>query len=254
MLNPLITAVQNSAPLLAPELALDARGVARRFGARWVLRGVNLQVRAGEMVGLLGHNGCGKSTFMRIVATLLKASAGDCFVYGANVKTEGDDVRHHVGFFSHIPGLYDDLSARENLAFAATMLGFPSADIDAALERVGLTHVMHEHVRGFSAGMQRRLSLARLILQRPRLLLLDEPYNNLDVAGISLMNGFIRELNAAGGAAVVVLHDLVPAQGVLDRTVTIRDGRVHTPSTADLRLDGVSPEAITAPAGAAGIS
>ena len=77
----------STAPLSSPELALDARGIARRFGARWVLRGVNLQVKAGEMVGLLGHNGCGKSTFMRIVATLLKASAGDCFVYGANIDS-----------------------------------------------------------------------------------------------------------------------------------------------------------------------
>lgn len=244
----------NAAPHSTPDLALDARGVARRFGARWVLRGVNLQVKAGEMVGLLGHNGCGKSTFMRIVATLLKPSAGDCFVYGANVRTQGDDVRRHVGFFSHIPGLYDDLSARENLAFAATMLGFPAADIDAALERVGLAHVAHERVRGFSAGMQRRLSLARLILQRPRLLLLDEPYNNLDVAGIALMNAFIRELHAAGGAAVVVLHDLVPARGVLDRTVIIREGRVHTPSPGELLHDGASPQAITTPTGAAEVA
>jgi ABC-type multidrug transport system ATPase subunit len=102
--------------------------------------------------------------------------------------------------------------------------------------------------------MQRRLSLARLILQRPRLLLLDEPYNNLDVAGIALMNSFIRELNAAGGAAVVVLHDLVPAQGVLDRTVIIREGRVHQPMPGDFGHDGASPQAITLPAGAAGIS
>ncbi len=246
--------MQNSAPLLAPELALDARGVARRFGARWVLRGINLQVRAGEIVGLLGHNGCGKSTLLRIVATLLKSSAGEAYVYGANVKTQGDDVRTHVGFFAHVPGLYDDLSARENLAFAATMLGLPSADIDAAIERVGLTHVTHERVRGFSAGMQRRLSLARLMLQRPRLLLLDEPYNNLDTAGIALMNAFIRELGAAGGAALVVVHDLVPAAGVLERTVTIRDGRVAAPAPEDFTHGGASPEAITLPAGAAGIS
>lgn len=206
------------------------------------------------MVGLLGHNGCGKSTFLRIVATLLKPSAGECFVYGCDVKKQGDDVRTHVGFFSHVPGLYDDLTARENLAFAATMLGFPAADIDAALERVGLTHVTNERVRGFSAGMQRRLSLARLILQRPRLLLLDEPYNNLDVAGIALMNSFIRELNAAGGAAVVVLHDLVPAQGVLDRTVIIREGRVHEPTPGDLLHDPASPPAIVAPAGAAEVA
>lgn len=253
MPKPLITVVQNSAPL-APELALDARGVARRFGARWVLRGINLQVRAGEIVGLLGHNGCGKSTLLRIVATLLKSSAGEAFVYGANVKTQGDDVRTHVGFFAHVPGLYDDLSARENLAFAATMLGLPSADIDAAIERVGLTHVTNERVRGFSAGMQRRLSLARLILQRPRLLLLDEPYNNLDTAGIALMNGFIHELGEAGGAALVVVHDLVPAAGVLDRTVTIRDGRVAASAPEDFTHGGTSPEAITLPAGAAGIS
>ncbi|MCX5761157.1 MAG: heme ABC exporter ATP-binding protein CcmA, partial [Gemmatimonadetes bacterium] len=246
--------VQNTAPRLAPELALDARGVARRFGARWVLRGVNLQVRAGEIVGLLGHNGCGKSTLLRIVATLLKSSAGDAYVYGANVRTEGDDVRRHVGFFAHVPGLYDDLTARENLAFAATMLGLPSADIDAAIERVGLAHVTHERVRGFSAGMQRRLSLARLILQRPRLLLLDEPYNNLDIAGMALVNDFIRDLSAAGGAALIVVHDLAPAAGVLERTVTIRDGRVAVPTAADLTHDGASPEAVTLPAGAAGIS
>lgn len=246
--------MQSTAPLLTPDLALDARGVARRFGARWVLRGVNLQVRAGEIVGLLGHNGCGKSTLLRIVATLLKATAGDAYVYGANVKTEGDDVRRHVGFFTHIPGLYDDLSARENLAFAATMLGLPAADIDAVLERVGLTHVTHERVRGFSAGMQRRLSLARLMLQRPRLLLLDEPYNNLDTAGIGLVNTFIREIGAMGGAALVVVHDLAPSAGVLERTVTIRDGRVAAPTANDATHGGASPEASVLPAGAAGIS
>jgi heme exporter protein A len=246
--------VQNPAPLLAPDLALDARGVARRFGARWVLRGVNLQVRAGEIVGLLGHNGCGKSTLLRIVATLLKPSAGDAFVFGANVKTEGDDVRRNIGFFAHVPGLYDDLTARENLAFAATMLGLPSADIDAALERVGLTHVTHERVRGFSAGMQRRLSLARLVLQRPRFLLLDEPYNNLDTAGIALMNGFIRELGNAGGAALIVVHDLATATPVLERTVTIRDGRIAQATPDDAAHLAGSPEASVVPSGAAGIS
>ena len=250
----MIRGVQNSVPLLAPDLALDARGVARRFGARWVLRGVNLQVRAGEIVGLLGHNGCGKSTLLRIVATLLKPSAGDAYVFGANVKTEGDDVRRHIGFFAHVPGLYDDLTARENLAFAATMLGLPSADIDAALERVGLTHVTHERVRGFSAGMQRRLSLARLVLQRPRFLLLDEPYNNLDTAGIALMNGFIRELGNAGGAALIVVHDLATATPVLERTVTIREGRIAPATPADAAHLPGSPEASVVPAGAAGVS
>jgi heme exporter protein A len=207
-------------------LAIDARGVARRFGARWVLRGISLRVQPGEIVGLLGANGSGKSTLLRIFGTLLKASAGEARIYGSDVATDADAVRAQVGFLAHTPGLYDDLTARENVAFAATMLGLPTADIDGALARVGLAAVAGERVRGFSAGMQRRLGLARLLLRRPRLLLLDEPYSNLDAAGIELMNEVIVEKVRQGGAALVVLHELAPAAGVLDRTVTIVDGKV----------------------------
>jgi len=207
-------------------LAIDAQGVARRFGARWVLRGVTLRLQAGEIVGLLGANGSGKSTLLRIFGTLLKASAGEARIYGSDVATEPDTVRAQVGFLAHTPGLYDDLTARENVAFAATMLGLPTADIDGALARVGLAAVANERVRGFSAGMQRRLGLARLLLRRPRLLLLDEPYSNLDAAGIELMNEVIVEKVRQGGAALVVLHELAPAREMLDRTVTIVDGKV----------------------------
>jgi heme exporter protein A len=207
-------------------LAIDAQGVARRFGARWVLRWVSLRLQPGEIVGLLGANGSGKSTLLRIFGTLLKASAGEARIYGSDVATEADAVRAQVGFLAHTPGLYDDLTARENVAFAATMLGLPTADLDGALARVGLAAVANERVRGFSAGMQRRLGLARLLLRRPRLLLLDEPYSNLDAAGIELMNEVIVEKVRQGGAALVVLHELAPAVGMLDRTVTIVDGKV----------------------------
>ena len=213
-------------PVPRVDIAIDAQGVARRFGARWVLRGVDLQVRPGEMVGLLGANGSGKSTLLRILATLLKPSAGGATVYGHDVVKSPDDVRRHIGFLAHSPGLYDDLTARENLQFGAAMLGLDHPDLDAALERVGLAHVTHERVRGFSAGMQRRLSLARLVLANARVLLLDEPYSNLDVAGIALMNELIGESVAGGGAALVVLHELAPSAGLLDRTITIRDGRI----------------------------
>jgi heme exporter protein A len=191
-----------------------------------VLRGVSLQLQPGEIVGLLGANGSGKSTLLRIFGTLLKASAGEARIYGNDVATEADAVRAQVGFLAHTPGLYDDLTARENVAFAATMLGLPTADLDGALARVGLAAVANERVRGFSAGMQRRLGLARLLLRRPKLLLLDEPYSNLDAAGIELMNEVIVEKVRQGGAALVVLHELAPAVGMLDRTVTIVDGKV----------------------------
>jgi heme exporter protein A len=206
------------------ELAIDASAVARRFGTRWVLRGVSMQVRAGEVVGLLGANGSGKSTLLRIFATLLRPSAGAARVYGHDVVRAPDQVRGAIGFLAHTPGLYDDLTARENLQFATTMLGI-GKEADAVLARVGLTHAADERVRGFSAGMERRLAVARMLLAKPRVLLLDEPYSNLDAEGIAMMSGIITEAVRNGGAALVVLHELAPAAGILGRTITLRDGR-----------------------------
>ncbi|HVT38164.1 MAG TPA: heme ABC exporter ATP-binding protein CcmA [Gemmatimonadaceae bacterium] len=213
----------------SPGLAIDAQGVARRFGSQWVLRGVTLQVSRGEVVGLLGANGSGKSTLLRILATLLRPNAGQATVCGYDAVREADDVRGSVGFLAHSPGLYDDLSARENLLFALAMLRpavVGAAAVDSVLARVGLAALGDARVRGFSAGMQRRLALARLLLAQRAVLLLDEPYSNLDGDGISLMNGTIAETVRGGGAALIVLHERAPAASILHRTVTIRDGRI----------------------------
>jgi heme exporter protein A len=229
------------------ELALEAQGVARRFGARWVLRGVSIQLEPGEIVGLLGANGSGKTTLLRIFGTLLKPTAGTARIYAHDVTKETDAVRSELGFMAHTPGLYDDLTARENLRFGAMMLGLPEGNnLDAALERVGLGHVINERVRGFSAGMQRRLAMARLLLRHARVLLLDEPYSNLDTAGITLMNEIITEAGAAGGAALVVLHELAPAAGVLDRTITIVNGRVSDSKPAPIPRVRIVPDVRTA--------
>jgi heme ABC exporter ATP-binding subunit CcmA len=211
---------------------IDARGVARRFGASWVLRGVTVEARAGETVGLLGVNGSGKSTLLRILSTLIRPHAGTARVCGYDVARDPEEVRGCVGYLGHTPGLYDDLTARENLRFAASMLGSDERGIDGTLERVSLAGVADQRVRGFSSGMQRRLAIARLMLVRPRVLLLDEPYSNLDTAGIDLMNSLISEWAGAGVAALVVLHELAPAAGILDRTVTIVEGRIAEPRAA----------------------
>lgn len=220
--------------------AIDAVDVARRFGASWVLRGISLRVGCGEVVGLLGANGTGKSTLLRLVATLLRPHAGTIVVCGHDAARNAPEVRRTVAFLAHQPGLYEDLTARENLHFAAAMLDRPRADVDAALERVGLAVAANERVRGFSSGMQRRLAIARLILQRPRVVLLDEPYSNLDAAGIQLMNSLISDWTNAGVAALVVLHELAPASRVLDRTVTIVDGRLAARSEQVQRHPGAA--------------
>jgi heme ABC exporter ATP-binding subunit CcmA len=215
------------------DTAIAVAGIARRFGSAWVLRGIELTVAPREVVGLLGVNGSGKSTLLRIIATLLRPHVGAAQVCGYDVVRNADEVRSLIGYLAHSPGLYDDLTARENLEFAARMLDRSAADIDPALARVGLLSVAHRAVRGMSAGMQRRLAFARLMLVRPRVLLLDEPYSNLDTDGIALVNELLGEWVDAGAAALVVLHELAPALGVLDRTVTLLDGRITSPAPVD---------------------
>ena len=212
-----------------PDQAIDARGLGKRFGIRWVLRGVTLVVDRGEAAGLLGANGSGKSTVLRILGTLLRPNAGTATVNGLEIVRDAISVRGQIGYLAHTPGLYEDLTARENLRFAADMLGLPRASVDATLERVGLAPVANNRVRGFSAGMQRRLALARLIMRRPRVLLLDEPYSNLDDEGVELMNSVIRDVIQSGGAALLALHELAPARSILDRTLTLAEGRIATP-------------------------
>lgn len=216
--------------------AATITNVTRRFGRRWALRGVTLSIGSGEIVGVEGHNGSGKSTLLRILSTAIKPTRGDAQVFGADVVREATTVRGMVGFLTHYPGMYDDLTAEENLRFACRMLGAEHGRIAEVLERVGLSREARETVRTFSAGMQRRLSLARLLLQRPRLLLLDEPYNNFDPAGIALVNEVVREVRAEGGAAMIVLHDRHSAGDLLDRVVRLKQGIVladATPSSSE---------------------
>jgi heme exporter protein A len=208
--------------------AITLDGLGKRFGARWVLRGATLEVASGEAVGLLGANGSGKSTILRILGTLLGPTVGTATIDGLDIVREAGGVRGRIGYLAHTPGLYDDLTARENLRFAADMLGLPHAAAEESLERVGLAHVAGDRVRGFSAGMQRRLGIARLFLRSPRILLLDEPYANLDAGGMELMNSIVGDIVRSGGAALVALHELAPARGLLTRTVRLVDGRIES--------------------------
>jgi heme exporter protein A len=215
--------------VIRTDLAVDLQNIARRFSRRWVLRGASLQVQPGEVVAMLGKNGSGKTTLLRVVSTTLRPTRGTGSVYGHELVDDADAVRECVGVLGHHSGLYDDLTASENLTFATRMAGLKVSreDILAALEQVGLGGEARERVRGFSAGMRRRLALARLLIRPPRLLLLDEPYAAFDAHGIAFVNDFVRTVVARGGASIIVTHDPVRVREVARRLVRITDGRIE---------------------------
>ena len=218
----------NGAPL-----AVELTDVAQRLGQRWALRGVTVRVEPGEILAVIGPNGSGKTTLLRVVGTALTPTRGSGRVFGRDLLAEPDAVREFTGMLGHATGLYDDLSAVENLQFAQRMYGGPksSAVIDAALEAVGMLKHGAERVRGLSSGMRRRVALARLLLRRPRLLLLDEPYNTFDDAGVAAVDALIGETARAGGAALIVTHDLARTAGAgYNRVLSLDAGRVETPT------------------------
>ena len=226
----------------APAIALE--GIAQRLGGRWALRGVSLRVQPGEVVAVVGHNGSGKTTLLRVVATLLRPTRGRGQVDGHDLRDKPDGVRAAIGMLAHASGVYDDLTAAENLAFALRMLGRPAerATILEALATVGLEREAGVRVRAFSSGMQRRVALARVMLQAPRVLLLDEPYNSFDDAGVALVDDLLLRTRAGGGAALVVAHDLKRGGMAFDRVVTLREGAiVDGPGVRDVAPPDTTP-------------
>ena len=203
---------------------LTASGLQKRFGARRVLRGLDLAVEDGEVVLLQGENGAGKSTLLRILATLDRADSGEAEVDGFPLG-DGVEVRSRIGFTGHRPGFYGELSGRENLALWARLHQLPEheTNIDATLKRVGLKSFSNDRTGIYSRGMLQRLALARAALHRPTTLLLDEPFAALDGDGRELLRTLIAEWRADNRAVLVVAH----GSGLTaDRTLELADGVV----------------------------
>ncbi|MGH7482654.1 MAG: heme ABC exporter ATP-binding protein CcmA [Longimicrobiales bacterium] len=215
-------------PLTSPTSAVELRGIARRFGRRWPLRGVSLSVQQGTTLGLLGPNGSGKTTLLRVLASLLRPTRGTGTIFGHDLVRDAARIRTGVGLLGHLPGVYADLTARENLRFAARMLGVRAngAALAELLERVGLDGHGDDRARDFSSGMLRRLALARLMLRVPRLLLLDEPHAAFDAGGVALVHALARATREAGGVAVIATHAPERAADLLDRVVRLEGGRL----------------------------
>ncbi len=189
--------------------AIELRGLRRDFGERAALAGVDLSIAAGESLLVLGPNGAGKTTLLRILATLLRPTAGEARVLGAALPGEAWKARGRIGLLGHEPLLYRDLSGRENLRFHARLHGLrgdaAEARIASLLAAAGMERRADERVAELSAGMRQRLAICRCVLHEPELLLLDEPDSNLDAGGRELARALIGP--AEGRTRVVVTHD-----------------------------------------------
>ena len=207
---------------------LSVRRLSKRFGSFWALREIDIDIRDGEVVTLFGPNGAGKTTLMRIVAGLSKATGGEIRLGGMVSRTNDIAARRVLGFVSHQPLLYPDLTAQENLIFFARLYDLPQAAIRAAdlLERVGLGHRAGQPVRQFSRGMQQRVAIARALLHDPRLLLLDEPYTGLDPVAMDWLTDMLAGLKRQGHTILMTSHDLDRGVAVADRVAILAGGRL----------------------------
>lgn len=209
-------------------LAVRTAGLTRRFGRRWALRGVDLEVPRGEMCALLGANGTGKTTLLRVLATLLRPTAGTVEVLGRAIEIGGDEVRRRAGLMTPAGHTYEELTGVENLRFAARMAGSP-ADGDrlrAGLAAVGLADAAEEPARAYSSGMRKRLELARMRLRQLELVLLDEPFTSLDDAGVGLVQDAVAAWKASGATVLLASHRVDDALRHADRVVRLERGRV----------------------------
>jgi heme exporter protein A len=207
---------------------IQIRGLVKQYGVNPVLRGVNLDVPAGAFVTLVGPNGAGKSTLMRIVATLLKPTAGEVKIGGWTMPQFSNRVRQHIGLVSHQTLLYGDLTAAENLHFFAKLYQLENSEarVTEALKRVGLAARQRDAVRTFSRGMMQRLTLARATLHEPDVLLLDEPYTGLDQDASALLDNLLRQESANGRTILMITHDLVHGLNLCDRVAILSRGTI----------------------------
>lgn len=213
------------------ETLLSARALARGYGGTAVLRNITLELTAGEVYGLLGPNGAGKTTLLKLLAGLLVPDSGTASVCGLDVVRDRSAALAEVGLLIETPEFYDHLSARDNLELHLACMG-REGDISAALERVGLEAAGEKPVGRFSLGMRQRLALARAIVHRPRVLLLDEPLNGLDPVAASWLRRLLSELSGEGAAVLMSSHILGEVLhtahriGVLSRGRLVLEGRV----------------------------
>ena len=211
--------------------AIAVRGLEKSYGDVPVLWGLDLTVLWEEMVALLGANGVGKSTLLRILSTQTRPDAGNADVAGLDVRRQASAVRRNIGVLAHSSFLYDDLTCLENLTYYARLFNLSNPQQRAldTLAMLGLSDRAHQRARSLSHGLQKRVAIARAILHRPRILLLDEPESGLDTGAIAGLRETLKDWTVSGGAVLMTTHNAAIATSWADRVGVLANGKVQFP-------------------------
>ena len=216
---------------------IEVQRLAKRFGGVHALDGIDFRAEDGRITGLLGPNGAGKSTALRILCTVLAADAGVARLGGVDVRQDALAVRRSIGVLPHNANLYGNLTARENIAYYASLQGIERADRTRAVERViidlGIEDIADRRAKGFSQGQRVRVALARALVHNPHTLILDEPTNGLDVMATRALRAIVRERRDAGCCVLFSSHVMQEVAALCSHIVILAGGKVVVAGTAD---------------------
>ena len=207
---------------------ITVKKLSKGFGPKIVLRGLDFNVNLGEFVALLGPNGAGKTTFLRILASLSRPLAGTVTIAGYHLPGQAAAVRKRIGVVSHLPLLYGDLTAEENLRFYGRLYSVNNLEnrVQEVLGLIGLEKRKRDLVRTFSRGMQQRLAIGRAVLHDPDVMLFDEPHTGLDQDACTMLDSVLKEVAARGRTVVMTSHDLARVSDLASRFDVLSKGKI----------------------------
>jgi heme exporter protein A len=228
-----------SVPSSEPSAAIEVKGLTKSYGIRWALRGVDLNVDRGQVVALFGPNGAGKTTLIKVLSSIIRPTAGKVRVEGHDLKSDADEARSRIGIVTHSTFLYNHFTAFENLDFYGRIYGVSDrhARIREVADQVEMAPRLHDRVGSLSRGMQQRVSIARALLHRPSVMLLDEPETGLDQRSTSIIWSALLGTGAEKRTVVLTTHSLERGLELSDRVVILNRGKVAyecTTSSLDL--------------------
>lgn len=225
------------------EIVVQTNDLSKKFGSAYAVNNLNLKIPKGEIYGFLGPNGAGKSTTIRMLLGLMKPTFGEVQVFGKNLNKHRKQILRKVGALVENPSYYPHLTAYENLEVLRKILGVPQKRIVEVLDIVKLSEVAHKKVKGFSLGMKQRLGIAASLLNQPQLLILDEPTNGLDPAGIIEIRELIQRLPEEYGMTVIISsHLLSEIEQVATRVGVIHKGKMIFQDTIESMMSLAKPQ------------